>query len=545
MYLVLVLTVAVFIGMAFLSDYTLRRVERKRFESLKGIQLEMQKERLHTATHSMAVLLADVAEGYAESKELEDRLARAVDEIRFEDDASGYYFIYHGTVNVAMPPKHDLMGKDLGHLKDADGVLLIKELKSAAEKGGGFVSYRFEKPGKGVVPKISYVEMIPGTEYFVGTGVYMDNILEQAEVLKEAQREDSVHDEIVMFAISGAFFLILVAPLLILVTRSILLPVRSAFGSLNSGALQVIQASREVSNASNELANGASEQAAAMEQTSASLNEISDLTDDNLRRVEQANGFMEQANLSITAAHDSMLALGNSMERISTSSSETQKIVKTIDEIAFQTNILALNAAVEAARAGEAGSGFAVVADEVRALATRSADAARNTSELIEASSHMITEGGTQMSSATASFDSMVAKTAEVAAILKKIDEVSTRQSKSIKQINTAASDMNDVIQRNAAQAEECSAAANEMDSQAHRIEGVARVLREAVDGKRGRLGGEEARESAKAAAIRRTGVSRKVEKDTHLESPVRSDDSGQGFSFGEAGRPFEHFNMN
>ena len=132
------------------------------------------------------------------------------------------------------------------------------------------------------------------------------------------------------------------------------------------------------------MAEGASEQAASLEETSSSLEEMSSVTNQNAAHAQEADVLMKESNRVVNQANDSMVELTVSMDEILKAGEETQKIIKTIDEIAFQTNLLALNAAVEAARAGEAGAGFAVVADEVRSLAIRAADAAKNTANLIE-----------------------------------------------------------------------------------------------------------------------------------------------------------------
>ncbi len=205
------------------------------------------------------------------------------------------------------------------------------------------------------------------------------------------------------------------------------------------------------------LAEASSEQAASGEETSSSLEEMSSMTKQNADNANTANNLMKDANKVITSANTSMGHLTNSMGEISTASEETQKIVKTIDEIAFQTNLLALNAAVEAARAGEAGAGFAVVADEVRNLAMRAADAAKNTADLIEGTVKKIKEGVDLVETTNQGFAEVAESSSKVGTLLGEIAEASGEQAQGIEQINIAVSEMDKVTQQNAAGSEELS----------------------------------------------------------------------------------------
>jgi methyl-accepting chemotaxis protein len=159
-----------------------------------------------------------------------------------------------------------------------------------------------------------------------------------------------------------------------------------------------------------------------------------------------------------------------SMEDISRASDETSKIIKTIDEIAFQTNLLALNAAVEAARAGEAGAGFAVVADEVRNLAMRAAEAAKNTARMIEGTVKKVADGSELVSVTNKAFEQVARSTARVGELVAEIAAASKEQSGGIDQVNTAVSEMDKVVQQNAASAEESASAAEEMSAQAEQL---------------------------------------------------------------------------
>jgi methyl-accepting chemotaxis protein len=175
--------------------------------------------------------------------------------------------------------------------------------------------------------------------------------------------------------------------------------------------------------------------------------------------------------------------LTGSMGEISRASEETSKIVKTIDEIAFQTNLLALNAAVEAARAGEAGSGFAVVADEVRSLAMRAAEAAKNTAGLIEGTVVKVKDGSDLVSKTNKDFNHVADSSAKVTELVGAIATASSEQAQGIQQINTTVSGMDDVVQQNAANAEESASSSEEMSAQAEEMKRIVQELMILVGG--------------------------------------------------------------
>jgi methyl-accepting chemotaxis protein len=283
------------------------------------------------------------------------------------------------------------------------------------------------------------------------------------------------------------------AVLATLLTRGISRTLLRVAETLTSGADQTAAASSQVSSASQSLAQGASEQAASLEETSSSLEEMSSMTKRNSENSQKARELAAEACRAGDAGAQDMRNMVAAMDSIKASGTETSKIIKTIDEIAFQTNILALNAAVEAARAGEAGAGFAVVADEVRNLAQRSATAAKETSEKI-AQALERSERGVQISQKVAkSLEEIIAKTRQVDELSSEVATACKEQSQGIEQINTAVTQMDKVTQSSAANAEETASAAEELSAQAVEMKHVVDELQKMVDGK-GAISGNGAR---------------------------------------------------
>jgi methyl-accepting chemotaxis protein len=273
---------------------------------------------------------------------------------------------------------------------------------------------------------------------------------------------------LLIFGVSGA--MLLSVALSLILTRSVTKPIGHVINVLYEGAQEVDVASRELSSASNTLAEGATENAASLEETSAALEQLSSMTKRNADNAVEANGLMSQATEAVAKAESSMANVIQAMDHIATSGNEIGKIIKTIDEIAFQTNLLALNAAVEAARAGEAGAGFAVVADEVRNLAIRSAEAAKNTADLIATTINNIKSGSDMVNSTSANFKTVSGTSSKVAQLVSEVAEASKEQSQGIGQITTAMTHMDKVTQSNAASAEESASAASNLSEQSNKL---------------------------------------------------------------------------
>jgi methyl-accepting chemotaxis protein len=251
------------------------------------------------------------------------------------------------------------------------------------------------------------------------------------------------------------------------VVRGINASLRSTAMDLRDGAQQVAAASAQVAGSSQSLSRGASEQAASLEETSASMEEMASMTRRNAENSESAAQLMGEADRLVTRSNAALGEMVGSMKSISDASTRVAKIIKTIDEIAFQTNILALNAAVEAARAGEAGMGFAVVADEVRSLAQRSAQAAKDTAVLIEESVSKSQEGSARVEVVADAITSITDVVVKAKGLVDEVSVASRQQAQGIDQVTQAISQMEKVTQGTAATAEESAAASEELSAQA------------------------------------------------------------------------------
>ncbi|MDQ5987334.1 MAG: hypothetical protein CSYNP_03074 [Syntrophus sp. SKADARSKE-3] len=373
---------------------------------------------------------------------------------------TGYAWMIDRTgVVIAHPKKEFIFEMNLYKqegMKDMVGKLIAQESGSA--------KYVFQE-----VEKISGYAPVEMTGWGIGVTQNYDELMAPARTLRN------------FILLIGAIFLAITIGIMVLFSRNITLPITRAIRELNDAADQVTSASQEVSSSSQLLADGASHQASAIEETSSSLEEMSSMTRKNADNANHANSLMSETKQTVERAETSMKELTRSMQDISRASEETSKIVKTIDEIAFQTNLLALNAAVEAARAGEAGAGFAVVAEEVRNLAMRAAEAAKNTSVLIDGTVVKIKEGSNLVEKTNNKFIEVSQSAVKAANLVAEISAASDEQAQGIGQVSKAITEMDKVVQQNAATAEESASASEEMNAQAQTMKGAIMSINKLV----------------------------------------------------------------
>ncbi len=381
---------------------------------------------------------------------------------------TGYISIISNNSAYVAHPKADRIGQDI--LKTDEWAT---SFTGAIKSGAGFTTENYSKTAGGLVSRICVPIQIGQTKtpWAVLINVPKNKILENAQSI------------MYMAIFIGIVSLLVLIVVIFFIAKGIADPLNMIIEGMNEGASQVASASNQVSSASQGLAEGASEQAASIEETSSSLEEMSSMTKQNAGNAGQADNLMKKTNRVVTKANDSMIELTASMNDISKASEETSKIIKTIDEIAFQTNLLALNAAVEAARAGEAGAGFAVVADEVRNLAMRAADAAKNTSELIEGTVKRINDGSQVVNTTNQAFNEVAESSQKIGELVGEISAASNEQAEGIEQINKAVVEMDKVTQQNAANAEESASASEEMNAQANQMMHYVQELVKLVSG--------------------------------------------------------------
>jgi len=439
------------------------------------------------------------AAGTLSKEEAQKQATEVIRNLRYAKD--GYFSISIGTLSVMHPIKPENNNKDLADLKDPNGVYVYRAIAAAGAQpgGGGFVKYYWSRPGAAEpVPKLSRVAHYAPWNWDLTTGLYIDDI-------DIAFRESLLKSAAMLAGVCALLWLIVSAVnkslrhsiggapeyvgevarqiaggdlSLAIKTHesdqgSILYGMKAmqqrladTIGEIRRSADTIATASSQIAAGNMDLSARTESQASSLEETAASMEELTSTVNQNTDNAVQANQLVLSASAVAEKGGKVVSQVVATMDTINASATRIVDIISVIDGIAFQTNILALNAAVEAARAGEQGRGFAVVASEVRNLAQRSAGAAKEIKELINASVESIGAGSALVAEAGTTMDQVVTSVSRVTQIMSAITEASHEQSTGIGHVNMAITEMDSVTQQNAALVEQA-AAAGSMQQQA------------------------------------------------------------------------------
>ncbi|WP_028583759.1 methyl-accepting chemotaxis protein [Desulfogranum mediterraneum] len=447
LYLVIVAILALFVVMTYFAVDNGNNARDMGISKTNEIMLADQKDKVQVATHALALSIGEAIKGFAVHEDQIEAIRRYIKQIRYEADESGYFFVYEGAKVVAHPIRPQNHGKDMANTKDKNGVYLIRELKDAAARGGGFVSYVWPKPGAGDVPKIAYAEMIPGTRMWISTGVYLDNI-EAHEAQMGAEISSQVKKSITTMLISAGLIFAAIITLIIVIAVGIVGNLKSMVASfqdiaegegdltkrieikakdeiaelagwfnifleklqgiigdiatnsadvggnseqlsaiseeLLAGAEDTSDRSTNVATAAEEMSANLNSVAAAMEQSSTNANMVATAAEEMSSTINEIAENAEKARTVTADAVDQANSAFDRMKQLGIAANKIGKVTEAITEISEQTNLLALNATIEAARAGESGKGFAVVANEIKDLAKQTAEATLDIKNLID-----------------------------------------------------------------------------------------------------------------------------------------------------------------
>nr|WP_320012705.1 methyl-accepting chemotaxis protein [uncultured Desulfobulbus sp.] len=441
--LILLGIVVLFLVMAFYITSTSNQIRDLGTEATSKVMMEGQKEKIQVSSHAMAISLSEAVKqsGLRDPEKINALLRAMVKPARYEKDRSGYFFIYQGHVNVAFPVKEEAQGKDLGGLQDKNGVYVIRELEKQARSGGGYVSYIWPKPGAGDTPKISYAEMIPGLDMWVGTGIYIDNIELTTSQLHESMSKIAAKKTMQMELIAGGIFISIVVFSFFVawgissglkkliasfrdvaegegdLTKRIRVESQDELGelgtlfnaflgnlqnmirkiaeeatdvnisahsltdlsaSISSSSSQTASIAANVAHGTGEMSDNLKMVALTMDDSSSNTAMVAEVAQEMTGTITNIASNAEKANSITEEAVEQATKASKRMGELGEAADAIGKVTETITDISEQTNLLALNATIEAARAGESGKGFAVVANEIKELAKQTAEATQH-----------------------------------------------------------------------------------------------------------------------------------------------------------------------
>lgn len=442
-------------------------------KNLKDSLLAANKDKIEQLTEAAYNIVDSINEeiksGVITDVQAKETAIKRIASIKY--DKTNYVWINDYDGNMIYHPT--LKGNQL-ELADKNGVKFINEgTELAKTKGSGVVAYLWKKKGATTYsPKISYFRSYPDWKWVIGTGIYVDDIDKQ------------VFDTFLQILIANIIAMIVViVAVLATIVKDIVASMDKVTRDLEESSQEIASASSQLDAASQKLAEGTTEQAASIQETSSTLEETASMVQQNRDNTQQAAVLAKKSKEYASKSNAEMQKMMNAMEDLKKSSAEIAKIIKVIDEIAFQTNILSLNAAVEAARAGDAGKGFAVVAEEVRNLAQRSAQAAKDTAVIIDSNIAMSDNGVRIASDVQESVSEIDLQSKKVSELLDEISVATDEQAQGVGQINTAISQMEMVMASNAQSAEESASASKALYEQTLNMKDVITNLNNIVKG--------------------------------------------------------------